>query len=73
MLQHNLVPLLLPLLLVMHADVPMCAARALCKLCVDKDFFESCNVKETVGVLVQTLQLHPDRCVLWLLFANHLS
>jgi hypothetical protein len=57
----------------MHSDVPMCAARALCKLCVDKDFFESCDVKETVSVLVQTLQLHPDRCVMQLLLSNRLS
>jgi hypothetical protein len=49
------------LLLAVQVDVTMCAARALCKLCVDKEFFEWCNVKEIVGVLLQALQLHPDR------------
>jgi hypothetical protein len=64
LLQSGIAPLLLPLLLVMHVDVTMCAARALCKLCVDKEFFESCDVKATVNALLQTLQLHPDRYVL---------
>ena len=69
-LQCGIVPLLLPLLLVTHVDVTMCAARALCKLCVDRDFFDSCNVKEAVCVLLQSLQLHPDRCGMQLLFAS---
>ena len=73
MLQSGIVPLLLPLLLVTHVDVTMCSARALCKLCVDKEFFDSCDVKEAVFVLLQSLQLHPDRCSMQLLFAIQLS
>ena len=61
MLKSGCVPLLLPLLLEMHIDITVCASRALCKLCVDKEFFESCDVEQTVGVLLQALQLHPDR------------